>query len=186
MLRSRINFKLVVERSKNITAFLLTAVLGATISYYVNLGIDWSQNKNNISIDGRWLSASCDRTSEGNGYIVLDKLDIGVTYLNGIQMRNTIHNIYDYDGHGNIYEGKYFYGTWRSLKKGANTKGAFSFTISPQGDFMAGTFTGADDLGEYTQCWILGRSKRDLEKGFEIYKKQLFEMRDLKLPVRGG
>jgi len=184
MIRSLIDIKAIVGKSKNLMAFIVTAVLGATISYYVSLGIDWSQNKNNISIDGRWLSASCDRTSGGNGYIVLDKVDITVTYLNGIQMRNAIRNIYDYDGHGKIYEGKYFYGTWRSIKKGANTKGSFSFTISPQGDFMAGTFTGTDDLGDYNQCWILGRNKNDLAKGFDIYKKQLFEMRDLKLPIR--
>lgn len=175
------HIRLFLSHSRNFILFTITAIFGAIISYYVNLSIDWSRNSQDTSISGRWISASCDRTNDGNGFIVFDKLDISVSFFNGIWMRNAIHYPYDYEGFGKIYESKYFYGTWHSLKKGANTKGAFSFTISPQGDYLTGSFTGADDGGEYTQCWVLGRDMKSLNRAFVMYKKQLFSVEKLKL-----
>lgn len=171
----------IAAHARSIALFILTAIIGATISYYVNLLIEWTQNRENNSLKGNWISASCDRTLPTGKYVIYDKVFIDFTYINGITIRNKIHSAYDYEGVGKIYENRFFYGTWKSLKPGANTRGAFSFSISPQGDFLAGTFTGDDEIGPYTQCWIMARNRQALIKGFETFKSQLSAIRTLQL-----
>ena len=155
---------------------MLTAIGGAIVSYAVNLSIDWYQNTSKINIDGKWLSVSCDRTATEQRFIAFDVVNINVTLFGGVKISNIANkklNEYKYNGNGVIYDGKFFYGTWASLNKGATTRGAFSFTISPQGDALIGSFTGDDDLGSYTQCWIMGRNEKSLLSGYRLSKSQI-------------
>jgi hypothetical protein len=164
------------EVSNHIFLFIFTAIAGALISYSVNLVIDWSRNTSSVNINGKWLSVSCDRSSKKSEKIAFDVVNIEVTIVGGISISNLQDNKlneYSYVGSGNVYDGRYFYGKWNSIKEGASTKGSFSFTISPQGDALVGTFTGYDDLGSYTQCWIMGRNSQSLEKGYALAQSQI-------------
>jgi hypothetical protein len=170
------------EISNHVFLFLTTAVAGATISYGVNLLFDWSGNTSSLNIDGRWMSVSCDRSSKDSSFVAFDIVNIDVSFLRGIRISNVANtklNSYSYVGSGKVIEGRFFFGEWRSIKTGANTKGAFSFVISPQGDSLVGTFTGFDDFGSYTQCWIMGRNVPALQRGYELSQSQI------KVPVNG-
>lgn len=164
------------EISRHIFLFLFTAIMGAFISYSISLLLDWSRNTSSININGKWMSVSCDRSSKKSEQIAFDVVNIKVTILGGVSISNVMNNKlndYSYVGDGNVYDGRYFYGKWKSIKEGASTKGSFSFTISPQGDALVGTFTGYDDVGSYTQCWIMGRNTQALEKGYALAQSQI-------------
>jgi hypothetical protein len=164
------------EISRHIVLFFITAVAGGFISYMVNLSIDWYRNTSKLNIDGKWLSVSCDRTAQDQKFVAFDVVNINTTLLNGVKISNIANkklNEYKYSGQGSVFNGKFFHGTWASANSGANTKGAFSFTISPQGDALVGSFTGDDELGPYTQCWIMGRNEKSLIKGYNLSKSQI-------------
>ena len=155
-----------------ILAFIFTAFFGAFLSYFFTLWIDYSINKTNNNLEGRWYSASCDKNSIINGEYVFDIIQINVGYFSGIELRNTYQTKYLYEGDGKILDARYFYGKWKSTKENATAGGSFGFTISAQGDSMAGTFTGNDDGGNYTRCWLLGRSPKALENAYRFYRQQ--------------
>ncbi len=103
--------------------------------------------------------------------MVPDALDISLGYWSGIHFRNEAHQ-FEYSGTGNIIDRRYFFGAWRSTKAGATANGTFEFTISDQGDYMAGTFTGNDRNGNYIECGLLGRDAAGLAAARDFLSQQ--------------
>jgi hypothetical protein len=152
--------------------FVATAIAGALASYVVTLADTYERNHSAHGIEGHWLSSSCARDTRTRGNMVPDALDIGIGYWAGIHFENADHRSFTYAGTGDIVDQRYFFGRWRSTKAGATANGTFQFSISDQGDYMAGTFTGNDRAGNYVECWLLGRDKAALDAAREFLGQQ--------------
>lgn len=154
------------------SVLLISAVLGALASYALSLADAWARNRAGADISGLWRSVSCSRDTSTQGRYVIDAVHIDVTYLGGITLRNAQRDIYNYAGTGRILDRRYFVGEWRSLHPGATARGSFEFIIAPQGDYLAGTFTGNDEQGNYVMCWLLGRDAASLERARGFMARQ--------------
>jgi hypothetical protein len=152
--------------------FIATAVVGALASYAVSLVDLYERNNVASGIEGRWESSSCTRTTGTHGDMVPDALSIEIGLWRGIHFRNLSRTGFQYMGTGDIVDQRYFFGKWHSTRAGATANGTFQFTISDQGNYMAGTFTGNDSAGNYIECWLLGRDKSDLAQAREFLSQQ--------------
>jgi hypothetical protein len=74
-----------------------------------------------------------------------------------ITLENTRQDFYQ--ATGRIVEGKII-GDWRSRREDNDSYGVFMLTVSPDGNYMYGYFTGPDERGGITYAyWILARTK---------------------------
>ncbi|MGD0540930.1 MAG: hypothetical protein ABSB33_05375 [Tepidisphaeraceae bacterium] len=72
---------------------------------------------------------------------------------------------YQWEGRGKLHEHVHFYGTFRSVKTGANATGVISFYVLPQGEATVGFALCCDSNGKTIySSWAMGRSKASLGK----------------------
>jgi hypothetical protein len=112
---------------------------------------DWKsmwrpQNESNKS---HWVSETV-RVSQGLGHLSLRNLNNSAGY--------------QWKGTAKVFGSSYLYGTWRSVRPGAHSRGVISLTIGPQGNYMFGVFHGPNDEGiSQIGLWALGLTEADLE-----------------------
>ena len=106
---------------------------------------------------GAWLSSWFDPSAPG-GWVV-EKVDMSAAGGKIIVVNNTGSSDYLWQGSGELFDGRFFCGMWRSRTDGPRPLGVFSFYVLPQGDAAVGQAFGPDREGNVTRYdWALGRT----------------------------
>jgi hypothetical protein len=113
---------------------------------------------------GDWESTWQDADDPNQWVTEKVKVDVADGRLRLLNSRNV--GGYLWQGTCDIYDERYLYGTWKSIRKAAHSTGVFSFLTLPQGQVLVGQALGQDRTGvARTSDWILAREKKGLEEG---------------------
>lgn len=109
------------------------------------------------SVLGLWQSAWFDPSAPG-GWVV-ERVTISAAAGKLHLVNDTDSGDYLWQGSGELHDGKFFCGMWKSWTHGPRPLGVFSFYVLPQGDAAVGTAFGPDRDGNITRYdWALGRT----------------------------
>ena len=113
---------------------------------------------------GDWESTWQDADDPNQWVTEKVNVDVAEGRLRLLNSRNV--GGYLWQGTCDIYDERYLYGTWKSIRKAAHSTGVFSFLTLPQGQVLVGQALGQDRTGvARTSDWILAREKKGLEEG---------------------
>jgi hypothetical protein len=107
---------------------------------------------------GAWHSSWFDPAAPGGWAVerveISSAADGKVTIVNQTESGDFL-----WQGSGELYDGKFFCGVWRSRTHGPEPLGVFSFYVLPQGGAAVGQAFGPDRDGNITRYdWALGRT----------------------------
>jgi hypothetical protein len=105
----------------------------------------WHSSWFDPSAPGAWVVERVEMSAADDGKIILVNHTDGGDYL--------------WQGTGDLFDGRFFCGMWRSRTHGDRPLGVFSFYVLPQGDAAVGQAFGPDRDGNVTRYdWALGRT----------------------------
>jgi hypothetical protein len=142
---------------------LVGAIFGAWLSIMWPI---WRGNRiyrRETDLLGTWHSSWFDPSNSAAWLAerVVISVDHGKIVL--VNQSNTLG--YTWEGGGDLYDRRYFYGIWRSTKPGSHSSGVFSFFILPQGDAAVGQGMGPDRDGRILRFdWALGKNEEALQE----------------------
>lgn len=143
-------------------AFVFT-VLGAWLS---TMWPQWRDNRayrKQKRLIGEWISSWTDASRQD---WVRERLTIGVDHGKIVLKNSENSDGYEWSGEGQLFsEGKYCYGTLKSIKQSSNSTGVFIFFVLSQGDAMVGQAFGLDkESNVRVWNWALGREDASLRR----------------------
>ena len=140
------------------------AVIGALLQFYLPIWRDNRRYSRKAQLLGDWLSSWQPSNKEPHAW-TSERVHIDV-HFGKLKLSNEANSHgYQWAGEGELFESDYFYGTYYSIKRGANSKGVFAFYLLPQGDAIVGQALGTDAEGGVLHCrWAMGRDLTALEK----------------------
>jgi hypothetical protein len=106
---------------------------------------------------GAWHSSWFDPGAPG-GWVV-ERVSISAANGTIVLVNDTDSGDYLWQGSGELHDGQFFCGMWKSRTHGPRPLGVFSFYVLPQGDAAVGQAFGPDPEGKVTRYdWALGRT----------------------------
>ena len=139
---------------------IISAVAGATATYFIPLIHKSLGSKRRNDLSGEWMSLSF--SSEEEGWLP-DRIQLDTTLIS-IKLKNLDKPCgYEYEGRASVFDDRYLNGEWWSTRTGATNSGPFSFAIAPQGNYLFGFYGGSERDGAYKwSIWLLGRDEGSL------------------------
>lgn len=118
-------------------------------------------HKTRDGILGDWLSSWFDPSVPGGW--VTERVKISGDTRNVVLENDTDSGDYLWHGSGELFDGLFFCGMWRSRTHGFRPLGVFSFYVLPEGHTAVGQAFGPDREGSVTRYdWALGRTAESM------------------------
>lgn len=151
---------------------ILGALLGAIFSLVLPQVVDHIRLKKRPAFAGEWLS-TWEPKSAGRPSWVNEKMRVTIEF-GRLRFSNSENECsYSYEGTARLIKNRHLVGTWRSLKPGAYSSGAFLLTVAPQGHYLFGQIVGPNDEGVMEAGrYVLGRSPQDVEEGKRMLDRE--------------
>jgi hypothetical protein len=110
---------------------------------------------------GQWHSSWFDPSAPGGW--VIERVTISTANGKLNLVNDTDSGAYLWQGSGELHDGNFFCGMWKSRTHGPRPLGVFSFYVLPQGDAAAGQAFGPDQHGQITRYdWALGKTEASM------------------------
>jgi hypothetical protein len=141
---------------------LLLTLLGAVLSWLWQVVRNNFVYGSNAKLLGDWKSCWTDSTDPGKW--VTETVNLSVKWGQIVISNSSSSGGYQWRGSGELHDqGRYFFGTWKSVRPGSNSTGVFSFFVLSQGDAIVGTAFGPDKKSNIiVSHWAMGRNDEAL------------------------